>query len=203
MVWNHDQTRDTAMRRARAVAAAAGTAVLFVGAAPGTAHAAPPIDPVDHYSGTDGFDTTECGLDLHVEVSYSGMSFIKQAPGSQEAFLLHDRYRFTEKITLASNPDGPYVTTRGSGNFVETSATLLDPAKPTIYQFTTVDAGTFRLYSADGAQLVTINGVYKATNLQDTLGDKAPGSQLIEEVSGDFHGNESGEFCDAVTAELT
>ncbi|WP_148076942.1 hypothetical protein [Nocardioides aurantiacus] len=176
---------------------------MLVGAAPGIAHAAPPVDPVDHYVGTDSFDTTDCGLNLHSEVSYSGMSFIKPAPGSQEAFLVHDRYRFTEEITLASDPDGPSVTTRGSGTFVETTATLLDPARPTIYQFTTVDAGTFRLHAADGGQLVTSNGVYKATNIQDTLGDKAPGSQLIEEVTGDFHGNESGEFCDAVTAELT
>ncbi|KQT93472.1 hypothetical protein ASG49_00110 [Marmoricola sp. Leaf446] len=174
-----------------------------MGAAPGIASAAPPLDPVDHYSGTDSFDATDCGLALHFEVSYSGTSFVKPAPGSNEAFLLHDRYRFTETITLASDPDGPYVTTIGSGSFVETTATLLDPAKPTIYQFTTVDAGTFRMYAADGGRLVSISGVYKATNIQDTLGDKMPGSQLVEEVSGDFHGNESGEFCDAVTAELT
>ena len=69
--------------------------------------------------------------------------------------LLHNRYRFSETITLASAPDGPYVTTEGSGHFVETKARLLDPAKPTIYQFTTVDAGTFRLYSSDGKVLVS------------------------------------------------
>ncbi|WP_445257116.1 hypothetical protein [Nocardioides aurantiacus] len=158
---------------------------------------------MDHYSGTDSVDTRECGLDLHFEVSFSGTSFIRPAPGSDEAFLLRNRYQFTEKITLASNPDGPYVTTRVSGNFVETHATLLDPAKPTIYQFTTVDAGTYRLYSADGDLLASSSGVFRAVNIQDTLGDKMPGSELIEEVSGDFHGNESGEFCDAVTAELT
>jgi len=117
--------------------------------------------------------------------------------------LLHNRYRFSETITLASAPDGPYVTTEGSGHFVETKARLLDPAKPTIYQFTTVDAGTFRLYSSDGKVLVSSSGVFKATNIQDTLGDKMPGSELIEEVTGDFHGNESGDFCEAITAALT
>ena len=131
------------------------------------------------------------------------MSFVRPAPGSDEAFLLHNRYQFSETITLASDPDGPYVTTKGSGNFVETRATLLDPNKPTIYQFTTVDAGTFRLYSSDHDVLVSSSGVFKATNIQDTLGDKTPGSEFIEEVSGDFHGHESGDFCEAVTAALT
>ena len=185
------------------VTAAAGVVGLLLAGMAGSAQAVAPVQPVDHYSVTDSYDTTDCGLDLHFEVAFSGMSFIRPAPGSDEAFLLHNRYQFSETITLASDPDGPYVTTKGSGNFVETRATLLDPNKPTIYQFTTVDAGTFRLYSPDHDVLVSNSGVFKATNIQDTLGDKTPGSEFIEEVSGDFHGNESGDFCEAVTAALT
>ena len=187
----------------RSVSAALGMATLMACSMTGTAQAAPPVEPVDHYSGTDSYDEAICGLPLHVEVTFSGMSFIRPAPGSDEAFLLHNRYVVSETITLASDPDGPSVTTEIRGTFVETRATLLDPANPNIYQFSTVDAGTFRLYSATGEVLVRSSGVFKSTNIQDTLGDKLPGSELIEEVSADFRGNESGDFCEAIEAELT
>jgi hypothetical protein len=95
------------------------------------------------------------------------------------------------------------VTTQVSGNFRETQATLLDPAEPTIYQFTGLDAGTFRLYDSEGTLLVSSSGVFKFVNVQDTLGDKAPGSDFIEDVATAFHGNESGDFCEALAAELT
>ena len=187
----------------RSVTAALGTAALMTGGSAGVAQADAPVAPVDHYAGSDSYNVTDCGLRLHVEVTFSGMTFIRPAPGSEEAFLLHDRYHFAETITLVSDPDGPSVTTAGSGNFVETTARLLDPAEPTIYRFTTVDAGTFRLYSSTGEVLVSSRGVFKGTNVQDTLGDKMPSSEFIEEISGDFHGNESGDFCQAIEAALT
>lgn len=191
------------MSRHVSVTAAAGVAGLLLSGMAGSAQAVAPVEPVNHYSGSNAYDTTDCGLDLHVEVTFSGMSFVLPAPGSDEAFLGHNRYQFSETITLTSEPDGPYVTTQGSGNLVETSATLLDPAEPTIYQFTSVDAGSFRLYSSDRTVLVSSSGVFKATTIYDTLGDRTPGAEFIEEVTGDFHGNESGDFCKAITAALT
>ncbi len=184
-------------------AAAAGVVGLLLGGMVGPAQAGAPVDPVDHYSGTDGFDITECGLLLHIEVTFSGRYSVQPAPGSDEAFLAHNNYSVSETITLAGVKDSPYVVTDIKGNIRETRATLLDPAKPTIYQFTGLEAGTFRLYDASGTLLVRSNGVFKFVNIQDTRGDKTPGSDLIREVSGVFHGNESGDFCEAIVATLT
>ena len=136
-------------------------------------------------------------------MTFSGRYSAQPAPGSDEAFLAHDRYWFSETITLAGVEGSPSVTTAGSGNFRETQARLLDPEKPTIYEFTGQDAGTFGLYGSDGALLVSSSGVFKFVNIQDTLGDKVPGSQFIEDVTTAFHGRESGDFCEALEAELT
>jgi hypothetical protein len=189
--------------KVRSASAVLGVAAMLTSGMAGAAQAAAPVQPVASYSGTDSFDVTDCGQTLHFEVTFSGKDSIRPAPRSDEAFLLHDRYRFSERISLAANPDGPYVITEVKGNFIETRARLLDPAEPTIYQFWTVDAGTFRLYSSTGELLVRSNGVFKGSNIQDTGGDKAPGSTFIREVSGDFRGNESGDFCEAIRAELT
>ena len=186
----------------RGIAAGLGAAGLLVAGVAGPAQAVQPVAKMTPYAQHFSFDTTDCGLDLHFESDVSGRSSIHPAPGSDEAFLFHDNYQFTETITLASDPDGAFVTTQANGNFIETSATLLDPAKPTIYQFTTVDAGTFRLYGPDGTLLVHSTGVFKTTNIQDTMGDKAPGSALLEEISVEAHGLDRGDFCEAVTSVL-
>jgi hypothetical protein len=186
----------------RGIAAGLGASGLLVAGVAGPAQAVQPVAKMAPYAQHFSFDTTDCGLNLHYESDVSGRSSIHPAPGSDEAFLFHDNYQFTETITLASDPDGAFVTTQANGNFIETSATLLDPAKPTIYQFTTVDAGTFRLYGPDGTLLVHSTGVFKTTNIQDTMGDKAPGSAFLEETSVEAHGLDRGDFCEAVTSVL-
>ena len=189
--------------RIRTLAAATGVVGLLLGGTAGSAQAVAPVDPVEHYSGTDAYDTTDCGLSLHFSVTFGGTYSVHPAPGSDEAFLAHDNYSFSETITQTGVTGGPSVVTHANGNFRETKATLLDPAQPTIYRFTGLDAGTFRLYDAAGHLLVRSDGVFKFVNIQDTRGDKAPGSDLIEELAGAFHGNESGDFCEAVVASLT
>lgn len=125
---------------------------------------------MDHDEGTDGFDLTECGLRLHVDVTFSGRFSIQPAPGSDEAFLAHDNYSFAETITLAGAEDGPRVHTSVNGHLRETRATLLDPASPTIYQFTGVDSGTFHLYDDGGTLLVRSSGT--STSLSPTTSAK-------------------------------
>ncbi len=186
----------------RGIAAALGAAGLLVAGVAGPAQAVKPVSKTTPYAQHFSFPTTDCGLDLHFESDISGRSSIHPAPGSDEAFLFHDNYQFTETITLASDPHGAFVTTQANGNFIETSATLLDPAEPTIYQFTTVDAGTFRLYGPDGTLLVHSTGGFKTTNIQDTLGDKEPGSEFLGETSVAAHGLNRGDFCEAVTSVL-
>ena len=187
----------------KTAAAAAGVVGLLVGGLAAPVQAGPPVAPVSHYAGTDAADITDCGLDLHVEVTFGGRFSIQPAPGSDEAFLAHNRYAFSEVITLAGQQDGPHLVTRVKGNFRETRVELLDPSRPTVYQFTGLDAGTFRLYDGAGTLLVSSSGVFTFVNVQDTLGDKTPGSEFIREVSGSFRGQESGDFCAAVRRVLT
>src|SRR4051812_19637988 len=145
----------------RGTAVGLGAACLLVAGVAGPAQAVQPVAKMTPYAEHFSFDTSDCGLALHFESDVSGRSSIRPAPGSDEAFLFHDNYQFTETITLVSDPDGAFVTTHANGNFTEINATLLDPAKPTIYQFTTVDAGTFRLNGPDGTLLVHSTGVFR------------------------------------------
>jgi len=87
------------------------------------------------------------------------------APRSDQAFLGHNHYAFTDIITL--DDDDPttneFVWVEGNGNFREQKATLLDPAKPNVYQFTAVEAGTFWVYDAAGELLLSGSGNRKLT----------------------------------------
>lgn len=186
----------------RALAAALSAAGLLVIGAAVPAQAAPPVVH-DHYSVDQSFDEEVCGLDVHFEGTYTGTFIVSPAVGSTEAFLAHDIYQFTETITLADDPEGPYVTTAGIGTLRETHAELLDPTKPTIYEFTSHDAGIFRVYDSSGAKIFQGSGVTQQVIIFDTLGDAAPGGELVEEVSMTFHGNETADFCEVLTAELT
>lgn len=198
---NSSGTTPARLRWRTPAAVAAAAAMLFAVQA-GPAAAVKPIQKTEHYSGHDGFDMTDCGLDLHVEVDFGGVASIRPAPGSTEAFLAHDNYWFAEKITLAGDEDGPFVTTQGNGNLREQKAVLLDPAKPNIYQFSIVDAGTFRLYDSDGNQLAFGRGNAKITQVFDTGGDGQPGGVEISSTVIE-HGPFTGDFCAAIVSELT
>src|SRR3954468_21462266 len=98
-------------------------AAWFLGAGGArTARAVQPVAKMTPYAEHFSFDTSDCGLALHFESDVSGRSSIRPAPGSDEAFLFHDNYQFTETITLVSDPDGAFVTTHANGDLVETSA---------------------------------------------------------------------------------
>ena len=187
----------------RSVVAGLGAAGLLVLGVAGPAQAGKPTEKTLPYAAEFSFNTTDCGLALHIESVNSGRSSIHPVPGSTEAFLFHDSYRFAETITLQSDPEGPFVTTRAHGNFRETHGVLLDPAQPTIYEFTAIDAGRFQMFDAAGAQIFAGNGVFKSTAVFDTRGDGAPGADFIEETSGISHGHETGDFCEALVGALT
>jgi len=187
----------------RSIAAAlAATGLVLVGMA-GPAQAGKPFEKVDHYEAEFGFDSEECGLDLRFESVVSGRFSIHPTK-STEAFLAHDVYRFAETITLASDPDGPFVTTRAHGNFRETKAVQVDPVNnPNLYAFTSVDAGRFQMFDSSGRQIFSGNGVFKVVDVYDTGGDGAPGAEFVETISEVNHGNEKGDFCKALVGALT
>src|SRR5215203_6440984 len=98
-----------------AAASTVGAVALLLGGMAGPAQAGAPVDPVDHYSGEFAHEDKDCGLNLHFDVTFSGRYSAQPAPGSDEAFLGHDRYWFSETITLAGVEGSPSVTTAGSG----------------------------------------------------------------------------------------
>jgi len=185
------------------MAAAVSVAGLLVAGMAGPAQAGKPFEKVTAYSEHFAFDHNDCGLDLHVEADVSGKFSIHPAPRSDEAFLGHDRYQFTETITLVGDPDGAFVTTAAHGNWREIRAELLDPAEPTIYAFTAIDAGRFQMFDSSGAPIFAGNGLFRQTVTFDTLGDGVPGAEFIEVVSEVFHGHETGDFCEVVVEALT
>jgi hypothetical protein len=192
------------MRKARASAAVAGVVVLTLAGPPGTAQADRPIDR-EHYAGQDSGDFELCGLPVHSEATFHGKLSIRPAPGSDEAFLGHNNYWFTNVYTL--DDDDPntdeFVRVEGHLNFREQKATLLDPSEPNIYQFTAAEATQYRVYGSDGTLLRRQSGVTKYTVVFDTLGDgKSGGILLSEDVV--WHGYmDDVDFCTVLVAELS
>lgn len=184
----------------RALVLATGTALsLVMGVGP--AQAAKPLDH-GHWEGTDSFDVEDCGVVLHIDAAFDGVTTIRVVRGSDgQAFLAHDNYEFSETITLADDDPttNEYVTTHGKGNFVEQHATHL---YGDVWRFEAIDAGTFTVRDSDGNVLLRARGVVQLTAVFDTLGDGEPGGVLIsEEVV--VRGPHPDTFCDVVLAELT
>ncbi len=188
----------------RASAAVAGVVVLTLAGLTGTAQADRPIER-EHFEGQDSSDFELCGLPVHSETIFKGSSSIRPAPGSDQAFLAHDNYRFTNVYTL--NDDDPntneFVRVEAHLNFREQKATVLDPSKPNIYRFKANEATQFRVYGTDGTLLRRQSGVTKYTVVFDTLGDGKPGGILIK-FDSVFKGySDDKDFCTVLVAELT
>ncbi len=187
-------------RTARIVAVLASGALVL--ATPVAAHAGKPVAKAAHYAGTDSYDEPDfCGIPVHVEVAFSGVSKVMPVKGSDgQAFLGFDNYEFTEII---STEDG-WIRTHGNGSFHEQKATHITG---NIWEFQSIDAGTFRVYDSTGRLLLRASGVFKASEQFDTLGDSQPGAvpvpdtfQVLAENGPSFTDD---EFCAAVLPELT
>jgi hypothetical protein len=139
------------MRKARSSAAVAGVIALVLAGRPGTAQADRPIIR-ENTTGHASSDFELCGLAVHGEETFSGPFSIRPAPGSDEAFLVHDSYRYTNVFMLDGEDPSTdeFARVKAHVNFREQQATLLDPSDPNIYQFTAVEASYFRVYGTDG-----------------------------------------------------
>lgn len=182
------------------------TVVVVLGSALAMATPASAAKPVErgHYSGTDSFDEEICGLDVHLEVAFQGHFITRPVKGSDQAFLGFNNYEFSEVITLAGDPDGPFVTTHGNGVFLEQHATARPDIGPYVYEFEAIDAGRFTLRDSSGQLLIHDRGVVALTAVFDTLGDGQPGGVLLsEEVV--FRGpiSDDATFCTAFVGALT
>jgi hypothetical protein len=174
---------------------------LLIGAlTPGVAQAAPPYQHL-HFSGTDSFTDTICGLDVTVDVEFSGVSVIRTVKDSGgQAFLAHNNFETTETITNPVN--GQQLVININGVFHEQRATHVEG---TVWAFESIDAGTFTLYDPDGNRLLRDRGVVKLRAIFDTLGDSQPGGVLIVEELLAIHGPHADEstYCNVVLAQLT
>ena len=186
-------------RTARALALLASAALVLT--TPATAHAGKPYE-MDRYSFPYSFTNDDfCGITVDVEGEASGVFFVLPVKGSDgQAFFGHDNYEFSEVV---STEDG-WIRVEGNGVFREQKATHISG---TIWEFQWLDAGTFRVYDSEGNLLVRANGVFKASEQFDTLGDSQPGGEPVEgtfEVLAE-HGQTfpGSEFCATVLPELT
>ena len=187
-------------RTARALALVAGAALVL--ATPAAAHAGKPYFPSERYAGTDSFDEEDfCGIEVHFEVEFSGVSHVLPVKGSDgQAFLGFDNFEVTEII---STEDG-WIRTERNAAFHEQKATHVSG---NIWEFQFIDAGTFRVYDSDGTLLLRANGVFKASEQWDTLGDSQPGAvpvpDTFEVIASNGPSFTDEEFCAAVLPELT
>ena len=162
--------------------------------------------PFDHgtFAGEVSFDFEDCGLALHSEVTFRGVSTLHIVRGSGgTAFLAHDTFKIEEVITL--DDDDPAttesVTVRHQGNFREQHATHVTG---NIWRFEAIDAGIFFLYGSDGRLLARSAGVVDLSIEFDTLGDQQPGGiPLFETELVVEHGPKFDNFCELVVAYLT
>lgn len=169
----------------------------------GSSTAANAVKPFEkgHYEGSDSFTEPDfCGIEVQFDVTFSGVFHTHPVPHSDQAFFGFDNYRFTEIISTAEGS----IRTEGNGVFREQHATHISGD---IWEFEFLDAGTFRVYDSDGNLLLRANGVFKASEQFDTLGDFQPGGipvpdtfQVLHEAGQSFNDE---EFCAAVLPELT
>ena len=187
-------------RTARVLAVVASAALVL--ATPVTAHAGKPVERAAPYAFSFSFTEPDfCGIAVHFEVERSGMAHVLPVKGSDgQAFFGFDNYEFSEII---STEDG-WIRTAGNGAFHEQKATHISGD---IWEFQFVDAGTFRVYDSDGNLLLRANGVFKASEQFDTLGDSQPGAEPVlgtfEVLADNGPTFTDEEFCAAVLPELT
>ena len=187
-------------RTARALALLAATGLVL--ATPVAAHAGKPFEKATHYAGTDSFtEPNFCGIEVQIDVEFSGVFQVHPVKSSDgQAFFGHDNYEFREVI---STEDGS-ISTHGNGSFHEQKATHI---AGDVWEFQWLDAGTFRVYDADGNLLLRSNGVFKASEQFDLLGDSQPGGVPVpgtfEVLAAHGPGFDDEEFCAAVLPELT
>ena len=103
---------------------------------------------------------------------------------------------------IISTEDG-WIRTERNAAFHEQKATHVSG---NIWEFQFIDAGTFRVYDSDGNLLLRANGVFKASEQWDTLGDSQPGAvpvpDTFEVIANNGPSFTDEEFCAAVEAQV-
>lgn len=145
----------------------------------------------------------DCGRALHEDFSGAGRTHARVGKGDlRSAFLVHSTVAFTDTFTNPAN--GRSFTVSGRLTFQETKAVRVSG---TVFRFTSVEAGTWRLLDSGGDIVLFDRGNIRTTILFDTLGDNTPGGVFVDLISEFVRGPHPGftatleEYC-AITDEL-
>lgn len=124
------------------------------------------------------FTDDSCGFPFKVKGRARGSFVNTIVSGSKgEAFLAHNRYRFKEVLTNPANGKKMYVN--GRGYFREIEARHV---KGDVWKFDSLESGRpFVVRDADRNIVLLDHGKIFRTVAFDTLGDKKPGGELVEE----------------------
>jgi len=146
----------------------------------------------ERYSGTDAFSYDCAGVNIDVEVEFSGTAHIRAGKGKDEgAFFAHDNYAYREVHTSGT---GAVLVISGNGLFQETTATRVTG---TTFMFTAINSGqVFTVTDGDGTVLVRDRGTVRETILFDTTGDDVPGGIFLGSVEFSVSGPHPGLFFD-------
>jgi len=180
-------------RKLAAVVAAAAAVTVFAGP-PANATV---VDAGHYFAEPYSFSHDECGFDVEVEGTSSGVFRVRAGKGkTATAFYGHDKYSFVETQT---NPEtGEYVTITANAVFNEIKAGRVEG---NIFEFAAVEAGQFTMYDSDGQFVARDRGSVQYHILFDTEGDDVPGGIFVEDLGADVHGPHPGfdDFCGLIT----
>ena len=180
-------------RKLAAVAAAAAAVTAFGGPSAN----ATVVDRGHYFSEPYSFSHDDCGFDVDVEGTSSGVFRVRAGKGkTATAFYGHDNYSFVETQT---NPEtGAFVTITANAVFNEIKARRV---KGSIFEFEAVEAGQFRMYDSDGRLVARDRGSLRHHILFDTEGDDVPGGIFVDDLGVDVNGPHPGfdDFCGLIT----
>ncbi len=138
-----------------------------VGAPFATPVQAKPIER-EHYSGADSGDFNCDGLDMHFEVTFSGLFMLKEGRKGDPTPYYFDNYEY--HVVYTTVPDnGRWFTRDGNGLYKDMHITNVSG---TIYEFEAMDAGQpFVIRDQDGNVVLRDRGRLLVRFVVDTKGD--------------------------------
>jgi hypothetical protein len=124
---------------------------------------------------SESFDDEVCGIEVEIDVEAQGLFMIRQQRPGSPVFLASNVSEFREVVT---DPEtGAWFVVRGRHNFREVTATQVDGD---VHLFRWHIAGQpFVIEDRHGKVVYRDSGLEVLEALFDTLGDDAPGGDLI------------------------
>lgn len=202
-LWPRQRSQPRAAMMGSHSGRAGGVAVLVLlllltGSAPANAA----ITGKEAYAFSETFDDTFCGIDVVVVGVGGGSVQFRVGKGkTASAFLLHDRFHFTNTVTNPTN--GRFFTIEGHLLAHETKATRVQGS---IFDFDVVETGQVVFRDMSGRLVFRDRGAFRFTATWDTLGDATIGGELLsisnESIRGPHPSFDEAAFCSAVQSMI-